>query len=94
MDKNVAKLIVTRTMLSQVARHRAGIVATFPEPQSVEQARAQIDEIIDRICSKLGVDQTLVSSLDEFLLVVGHHTQRRNWLCDIMPSRDPETRPV
>jgi hypothetical protein len=94
MTKDVARLIVTRSMLCQVARHRAGIVATFPEPQSVEQARQQIDELIERICSKVGVDKTVCGSLDELLMVIGHHTQRRNWLCDIMPSRDPETRPV
>jgi|GEM_PF-2244361 len=94
MDKNVAKLIHTRTMLSQVARHRAGIVATFPEPQSVDHARQQIDELIDRVCSKLGIDKSRCCSLDELLLVISYHSQRRNWLCDIMPSRDSETRPV
>jgi hypothetical protein len=82
-------------MLCDVARHIAGVVVKVEtEPTAPAQSRRMNAAILERICEVTGVDPTQCTSFDELIMVLGHYTQRRNWLCDIMPSRDPETRPV
>jgi hypothetical protein len=95
VDKEIAQLLFERKMLIDVARHTAGVeVQIEVEPSTPAQAKKQNEAILKHVCDKAGVDPSLCTSMGELVMVLGHRTRRRNWMADIMPSRDPETRPV